>query len=86
MPLVCNERQPYRSELETEPLRSTYWYLPYEPQYGGMFGNYVMCEINNFFNSVVCVRMKQNDMRYIFNRVCVTYSIMFINSRCNKTT
>ena len=25
-------------------------------------------------------------MRYIFNTVCVTYSIVFINSRCNKIT
>jgi len=27
---------------------------------------------------------KRNKMKYLINKVCVTYRIMFINSRCNK--
>jgi len=76
----------WRSELEPEPLKLTICDWSYEPQCGGIFKNYVKCGINKFSSQWLVLAMKRNNMRYIFNKMCVTYRIMFINSRCNKTT
>jgi len=60
-----------RSDLETETLISTLCDWMYEPHYGVIFGNCVMCGIRKFPSQCCVSTMQRNNTRYIFNRsVC----------------